>query len=291
MKKCLKLALFALLFPASAPLAADKSDVESAIDRRQELEWKSRDNPFAIIPHRPSYILPLTYIDKTNPEPYEGVDEDLVPSNNEVKYQFSFKVPLAKGLLYSNGYLSFGYTQQSFWQAYSSHSSSPFRETNYEPELLFTLPLEERALGFNWRLAVLSLNHQSNGRTDPLSRSWNRVMLELVAEKNSLYLSLKPWWRVPEEEGDDDNPDIEEYLGNFELRLLKKHDNHTFGLMLRNNLDTDNNHGAGQFNYTFPINERLKGYAQFFSGYGESLIDYDHYNNRIGVGIMLTDWL
>ena len=283
--------VFALLVPTSAAFAAEQRDSESAIDRRQALEWASRDNPFAIIPHRPSYILPLTYIDKTNPEPYEGVDEGLVPTHNEIKYQFSFKVPLAKGILYSNGFLSFGYTQQSFWQAYNSHSSSPFRETNYEPELLLTFPLEQEALGLNWRLAVLSLNHQSNGHTEPLSRSWNRVMLELVAERDNLYLSLKPWWRIPEDKEDDDNPDIEEYMGNFELRLLKKHDNHTFGLMLRNNLDTDNNHGAAQFDYTFPINERLSGYAQIFSGYGESLIDYDHYNNRIGIGVMLTNWL
>ncbi|HEY9148183.1 MAG TPA: phospholipase A, partial [Gammaproteobacteria bacterium] len=241
-------------------------------------------------PHRPSYILPLTYIDEPNEAPYTAAGSDLIPESNEIKYQFSFKVPLLENFFFDRGFFSFGYTQQSYWQAYNGRSSSPFRETNYEPELLFRFPVEEPLLGFNWRSVGLALNHQSNGRSEPLSRSWNRIMLEFVGERDNLYLSFKPWWRIPEADDEDDNPDIHRYLGNFELQLLKKHSEHTYGMMLRNNLRSDNR-GAVQLDYTYRLNKRLRGYVQIFSGYGESLIDYDHNNNRIGVGIMLTNWL
>jgi phospholipase A1 len=274
----------------SASVDAQETSSDSAIDRRMALEWEISDNPFAITPHRPTYLLPLSYNSRINDAPYAETDPGLAAEHDEIKFQLSFKVPLVKGLIFGKGFLSFGYTQQSYWQAYSGNYSSPFRETNHEPELLFSLPIRYRVFGLDGRTVGLSLNHQSNGRSEPLSRSWNRVMAEFSLEKNDFYMSFKPWWRVPESEESDDNPDIEDYLGNFELRGLKLYRDHSLGIMLRNNLQSDNR-GAVQLDYTFPIKKRLNGYVQFFNGYGESLIDYDHYSNRIGVGVMLTNWL
>lgn len=260
----------------------------SAIDQRLALEWETYDNPFAITPHRPTYILPLAYTDSPNNAPYAGMPLEV--EQNEIKMQFSFKVPLVRELIGNNGMLSFGYTQQSFWQAYNGNYSSPFRENNYEPEILLSFHGDYELNNFHGRLITLSLNHQSNGGTEPLSRSWNRVMLDFVLEHENTYLSIKPWWRIPEAVNDDDNPDIEEYLGNFELRLLRKFKAHSVGIMLRNNLSRDNK-GAIQLDYTFPLNNRLRGYLKLFGGHGESLIDYNHYGRSIGIGVMLTDWL
>ena len=267
------------------PVAA----LASAIDDRIALEWETYDNPFAITPHRPSYILPLAHNDKPNNTPYEGLPMEV--ESDEIKMQFSFKVPLARKLIFDRGMLSFGYTQQSHWQAYNSNYSSPFRENNYEPEMLLSFRTNYGLGKFRGRLITLALNHQSNGRSEPLSRSWNRVMLDFVLEHEDTYLSFKPWWRVPEYDDKDDNPDIEEYMGNFELRGLHKHSAvHSFGFMLRHNLKSSN-HGAVQLDYTFRINKRLRGYLQIFNGYGESLIDYNHSGRSIGIGVMLTDWL
>jgi phospholipase A1 len=276
-----------LTLPAALMAAEEES---SAIDRRMDLEWVITDNPFAIVPHRPTYLLPLRYNSRLNEAPYAATDPELATEQSELKFQFSFKVPLIKGVLFSQGFLSFGYTQLSYWKAYSGNYSSPFRETNHEPELLLVMPVKYRLFGLDGRLAGLSLNHQSNGRSEPLSRSWNRVMLDFILEKDDFYLSIKPWWRIPEPQQSDDNPDIDDYMGSFELRALQQYRDHSFGIMLRNNLQSENR-GAIQLDYTFPIGKRLNGYLQIFNGYGESLIDYDHYSNSIGVGILLANWL
>ena len=110
-------------------------------------------------------------------------------------------------------------------------------------------------------------------------------------------LAIKPWYRLPEDEktnaGDphgDDNPNILKYMGHGELTMAYRTNGNTFSAVWRNNLRSDNR-GAIELGWSFPLFRRLKGYVQYFNGYGESLIDYDAYSNRIGAGFLLTDWL
>ena len=76
-------------------------------------------------------------------------------------------------------------TLQSWWQAYASDISAPFRETNHESEIFATMPINTDLLGLNFREVALGLNHHSNGRTDPLSRSWNRVTSRLIYDNGA----------------------------------------------------------------------------------------------------------
>lgn len=271
-----------------------RADERSAITRRIHLEAETHDNPFVITPHKPTYVLPIAYNKNPN-ETYNSSNGEL--DQNEMKFQVSFKTFLARGLFDYNNALSFGYTNTSWWQAYNHDISAPFRETNHEPEIMFNTFTDFDVLGLNNRVITLGLSHQSNGQSGDLSRSWNRLYAQFVLEKENFYFSFKPWWRLPESTKQapddpigDDNPDIDDYMGNFELSALYYLGRQTYGVMVRNNLQSDNR-GAIQFDWTFPISKRVRGYLQYFNGYGESLIDYNHYTNRVGVGVMLTNWL
>jgi phospholipase A1 len=139
----------------------------------------------------------------------------------------------------------------------------------------------------------LGINHQSNGQSSVLSRSWNRLFATIVLEYGDLGLIFTPWYRIPESDDDDDNPDITSYMGHYELGASYRWDDHTFTLTSRNVLESNYHRGSVQFSWSFPLGDWpfLRGYLQYYSGYGESLIDYNRYVNRLGVGLSLTDWL
>jgi phospholipase A1 len=260
----------------------------SALEERILKEKAAYENRFALMPHKPSYIMPLTYNSKVN----TGATQELggEPDDIEMKFQISLKLPLVRNIFRDNGHLAFGYTQVSFWQAYNSRISSPFRETNHEPELMLSFFNDYEVMGLTNRIITLGLVHQSNGQAGTLSRSWNRAYVDFIFEHQRWAFSIKPWYRIPEDAADDDNPDIENYLGHFEMVAAYQKENYVVGLMFRNNLDSPN-YGAVQIDWSFPINERVNGYVQYFNGYGESLIDYNNNVNRIGFGVLLTSWL
>ena len=138
----------------------------------------------------------------------------------------------------------------------------------------------------------IGFNHQSNGRSVPLSRSWNRIVANVGLERDNFNLLLKTWYRLPEEDLNDDNPDITKYMGYGELWGTLYWKKQRFAVMLRNNLRSENL-GAVQLDWSFPlpwIGDKLSIYVQYFNGYGESLLDYNTSVNRISAGMMLVDW-
>jgi len=266
---------------------------KSAITRRISEESATGDLAFVITPHKPNYIIAGYTTTDPNLDPFKETfpDEDISFQDTELKFQLSLKFLLVNDLFGNNGDIYAAYTNRSFWQAFNRDISSPFRETNHEPEAWIRFDTDWKLLGLTNRAVALGVVHQSNGRAGALSRSWNRVYANFVFERDNFYFAIKPWWRIPEDSEDDDNPDITDYMGNFEFNGVYKRGRHNFGLMVRNNLDTSDNNGAIQLDWSFPLFQRLRGYVQWFNGYGESLIDYDHYNNVFGAGIQLTDWL
>ena len=272
---------------------------DKLIESRIQGEQAAARSRFAVTAHRRNYFLPITYMSDPNEAPFAQIDPDpgVDLDNIEAKFQLSVKTTLFDNLILKNDAIQFGFTATSFWQMYNKELSSPFRETNYEPEVFWLAPLRWTPWDVDTTLAAVGLSHQSNGQAGSLSRSWNRLYANFIWEKGDYVFSFKPWYRLPEskkkEPGDprgDDNPDIGDYMGNFEFTTVYKREHHEFSLMLRNNLSSDNK-GAIQIEWTFPLLKNLRGYAQYFNGYGESLIDYDARIERIGVGFLLTDLL
>lgn len=272
----------------------DQTQGKTALASRLEAEKRTKYSPFSIQPYRPNYVLFGSYnFSETNEKPFREIaltgDESFEPY--EVKFQISLKVPIADQLLGWGDHLFVGYTNRSFWQAYNSKISKPFRETNHEPEVWMSFDNKWTIAGWRNRLIDLGLVHQSNGRSGTLSRSWDRAYLRMIFEKDNSAFAIKPWLRFPEPSGQDDNPDIAHYMGNAEFRFVTKQNRHQFSVMVRNNFDENDNKGALELGYSFPIHRNLNAYVQWFYGYGESLIDYDYKNNTVSIGVKLGNWL
>lgn len=271
--------------------AESPTDLNNPIQQRVAKEDKAEHNPYAIIFYKPTYILPYYYTGS----PYNSIYKNNTPGNealdsDEIKYQISFKVPVWKHLFHSNTSMYLAYTQLSYWQAYNNRAF--FRETDYEPEVFFTNEVNA-PLFKNWRLNFITVGavHQSNGQGGSLERSWNRAYLGLLASSDNWIVGIKPWIIFRDTTYERQNPNLSTYTGYEEILVAYKYYNQVFSLQSRNLFESGGRRSGNTLSWSFPLTHYLKGYVQAFSGYGQSLIEYDHRTNSIGVGIALSNWV
>jgi len=268
----------------------------SLLDQRWELARDSKLKRFNLRAYKPMYLLPLFWTSKLNQTPYSPnpnnyVLESMGLKDIETKFQLSFKTKLVEDLFGHNGDVWFGYTQTSRWQVYNAGISRPFRETNHEPEVLLVFRNGYRLGGWHGRMLAVGINHQSNGRSDPHSRSWNRLMFNIGLDREHWALMVRPWIRIAESADHDDNPDISDYLGRGDMTLTRILGRHEISLMARHSMRGGaRSRGALQLDWGFPIYGEFRGHLQIFSGYGESMIDYNHNATYIGLGVSLLEW-
>lgn len=266
----------------------------NTMEQRWELGKENNKGLFLVTPYRPVYITAGRWSNNPNTQPTsENPAYSLpfkVPYNKyECKFQFSFKTKIARGLFWGNGDLWVAYTQKAHWQIYNQKLSRPFRELNYEPEVILNFATKYKILGLNGRMIGLIFNHQSNGKTLPLSRSWNRIILQAGFEKNNWKILFRPSYRLKDKE--DENPKIEDYVGRAEAIVIYQAGRHQLSTVLAHPMKFNNGgRGSIQFNWVVPVFNNFKTMLQLSDGYGETLLDYNHRQTTIGVSVSLIEW-
>lgn len=237
----------------------------------------------------------------TSPNPVNNATSAIDYSKHELSLGLSVRTKLAAGLLTpKDGTLRdslwVAYTQKSNWQVFNSELSRPFRNTDHMPEVIYIYPTTAKLPGgWLWRYSGLGLVHQSNGQSDPLSRSWNRVYLMTGFEKdNTLAVQLRLWHRFSEDAAKDNNPDIVKYIGRGDLTARWNMDSRN---SLRLTYTGFNRHGSGRLEWSRSLGDGwgnsysgLRFYAAVFRGYGDTLLDYNFKRTTFSVGFTLSDF-
>ena len=280
----------------------------SDLSRFWELEAGSDCGTFGIRGYRP-ISLSAVKADSINNQPVSGN-----PANNpdtaqsygttETRLQLSVRTKLFQNLLTrANPAISdslwFGYTQQSYWQVFNGTISRPFRSTDHEPEVIYVYP-SDYTLPAGWRLRYTGLGvvHQSNGQPLPLSRSWNRIYLMAGAEHgNAWRLQARIWKRIPEDIDSDDNPGISDLVGRGELAASwSPNRQNMLNATLRHSL-SHSGRGSVRLEWLRALGDDARGapagmrlHTQLFTGYGDSLLDYNYRRTVFSIGLSLVDW-
>ncbi len=292
-KKVLYLLSAALLLTSASCFAQAQPDptkhINGPVAERAKKEATIQPNHFAISLYKPTYVLPYYFTGSPDNAVYEGSTPDNESLNrSEFKYQLSFKVPVWMQVLNhptSNLYLA--YSQLSYWQLYTGRPF--FRETDYEPELFLANEVNWK-LSHYWHINYMNVgvDHQSNGYGNDMERSWNRLYLEAISSSDNWMISLKPWYIMST---NSNNRNINKYLGYGRILVAYKFDDHVLSLQAHNLIEGYARRATAEVTWSFPLTPYLKGFVQVFSGYGQSLIEYNHRTNSFGVGIALNDWV
>jgi outer membrane phospholipase A len=225
------------------------------------------------------------------------------PKDPQIKFQLSLRYrifnpegPLASQFQLLKGF-NFAYSQTSLWD-WSNPNMPFFYDTSYRPEFFYYLEnLPKGTLPEGWQVGFQGgVGHESNGLRDPDHRSLNIVYLRpifTISDKSTdLFLTLAP--KFYDYIGEINlNPDISKYRGYCDIRaVVGQRDGLQLATIGRIGSNWDK--GSAQMDLTYPLTKILGGNvdllldAQYFVGYGDTLLTYNKYTQVFRVGLAIV---
>ena len=262
-----------------------------------ELDDDSRRGTFVVRTYQPNFLLPVHYSSNVNKAPSSPTHPDggTFPQyrQTEAELQLSLRAKVLDDVLLPHASVWLAYSQQSLWQMWNGQDSAPFRSSDYQPEAMVVVPISDQlgdlGGGWRWRLVQAGIAHESNGDGLPLSRSWNYAYLGTTLTHGDVALRARYNQRLGEQ-GVDDNPHITDDIGSTELSASWLPGESTMQLTARTSFK-DWDRGSLKFEWTHPVfkdkPDGLRYYVQLFTGYGETMLDYNHRQNSVGLGFTL----
>ena len=267
----------------------ETKNISNDTSKKSMQKWLNAE--FGLQPYRTNYLLPFGIANKTYV--FHG-PKGINYKNIEAEIQVSLKLKAASNLFALNEKYYLSYTQHSFWQIYTH--SAPFRESLYNPEAFVVFPISDKKSIFHMRSFKFAIAHKSNGQPNTadnpvyngfnLSKSINYIYGTLRLQHKTLItdLTLMAPYLGPSDL--TDNPDIMKYMGYTKVKFIYFYNKNMFTLKVRGNIASLK--GAVEATYSYPVYKSTYFYAKIFSGYMESLIDYNHDITKAAIGFSFS---
>ena len=201
------------------------------------------------------------------------------------RFQFSFKYKLFDRDSVPTTWfpplagMHFAYTQTTIWDL--TAKSKPFRDTSYRPALLWDWASEQKAGGGSVWSGQMGFEHESNGKQQTESRSINTAYVEphwqtALGKNGFINFGARLISYIDRAE----NPEIDDYRGHATwLMSTGRPDGALYRLAWRQGSNSERY--SVQLDASYPLRRQYFAntggfiFAQIFSGYGETLLDYN----------------
>lgn len=229
-------------------------------------------------------------------QPYFGIYKDnyfifgpaigpkITRKNTNIKFQISIAQRLTKSTLPLGTYLYLFYTQKVMWNVLEK--SMPMTDLNFNPGIGLAKPLfvKNRFIG----KVILCLEHESNGRDEDASRSWNKISLGANIMVDPMLMVHGKFW-IPIVDGMN-NKDILGYSGIYQVGLQMFSPNRRFNLgitLVKRRGWNLNYNSIIELSYRLWKRDNQFLFMQYYNGYGEDLLEYNKFHSQLRVGIVI----